>query len=236
MPHSPPTWLQHLRGQFIVFDGPDGCGKTTQLDRFVQFTEMNGLSVCAVRDPGGTEVGNQIRQLLLTPPHQEEMDVRCEMLLFMASRAQLVTKRIKPALDAGKVVLADRFVSSTLAYQGAAGGLPQEDILEVSRVAFGNCLPRLFIIFDVDTDTASARLAASPPKTTPPLEFDVDGGTLCPDRIEARGSNYQKAVRQGYLNQAAADPDHYLIINASADADAVFTKLLESLESKSAMF
>ena len=236
MPHSPPTWLQHLRGQFIVFDGPDGCGKTTQLDRFVQFIEMSGLSVCAVRDPGGTEVGNQIRRILLAPSHQEEMDVRCEMLLFMASRAQLVAKRIKPALDAGKVVLADRFVSSTLAYQGDAGGLSQEDILDVSRVAFGNCSPGLFIIFDVDTDTASIRLTASPKKTTPQLKSNVDGGTLCPDRIEAKGSNYQKAVRQGYLNQAAADPDHYLIINASADADAVFAKLLESMESKSAMF
>ena len=124
-----------LRGRFVVFDGPDGSGKSTQFHRLCADARSAGLDVCEVREPGGTHIGEQIRRLLLDPSVKEDVDLRAEMLLFMASRAQLLAQRVRPALSRGALVLADRFVSSTLAYQGAAGGLPVDDIMAVGRVA-----------------------------------------------------------------------------------------------------
>ena len=132
-------WLNKLRGRFIVFDGPDGSGKSTQFRRFLSLVHSADIEVCEVREPGGTEIGEQVRKVLLDPNNKEEIDLRAEMLLFMASRAQLISQRIRPAMKEGKLILADRFISSTLAYQGSAGGLPQEEILasirRVGRVA-----------------------------------------------------------------------------------------------------
>ena len=122
MTTTAPPWLSRLRKRFIVFDGPDGSGKSTQFQRFSKFVQNAGIEVCEVREPGGTHIGEQIRRVLLDPANKEEVDLRCEMLLFMASRAQLVAQRIRPARHAGQMVLADRFISSTLAYQGTAGG------------------------------------------------------------------------------------------------------------------
>jgi dTMP kinase len=110
-------WLEHLAGRFIVFDGPDGSGKSTQFKRFAAYcrqTSGGALAVCEVREPGGTGIGEQIRQILLDPAN-EDMNIRCEMLLYMASRAQLMEQTIRPALQRNELVLADRFISSTLA-------------------------------------------------------------------------------------------------------------------------
>jgi dTMP kinase len=151
------------------------------------------------------------------------MDMRCEMLLYMASRAQLVAQRIRPALQRGELVLADRFISSTLAYQGAAGGIAIDDILAVGRAAVGDCWPDLVVVFDVDQRTAAARL-------NPLLrqrEFDSDL-----DRIEMRGAAYHRTVRQGYLDQAARDPDRYLVIDARADEEVVHERLLGQLRER----
>ncbi len=112
--------MESLGGKFIVFDGPDGCGKTTQRDLLARHLEDQGLNVVTCKDPGGTEIGDRIRHILLDFD-LSEMDVCCETLLFMASRAQLVGEVIDPALKQNKVVLCDRFVSATCAYQGAAG-------------------------------------------------------------------------------------------------------------------
>ena len=117
----PDTTLQLLSGYFVVFDGPDGCGKTTQLKALITRLETEGIKVRRLREPGGTAIGEQIRKILLSPEN-EAMDVRCEMLLYMASRAQLVYEQIKPALAAGECVVSDRFASSTLAYQGGGRG------------------------------------------------------------------------------------------------------------------
>src|SRR5437868_14970375 len=114
--------LRHLSGKFVVFDGPDGCGKTTQLKTLITKLDEAGVKVRRLREPGGTPIGEQIRELLLSTKNSD-MDVRCEMLLYMASRAQLVREQIIPALAAGECVLADRFASSTLAYQGGGGGM-----------------------------------------------------------------------------------------------------------------
>src|SRR3954454_6927238 len=114
--------MTHLRGKFIVFDGPEGSGKSTQTQMLQAALEAHDLKVLSVRDPGTTRIGEQIRTILLNPDHAE-MGMRCEMLLYMAARAQMMTEVIAPALDSGKVVLCDRFVSSTLAYQLGGEGM-----------------------------------------------------------------------------------------------------------------
>lgn len=209
-------WLPFLAGKFIVFDGPDGSGKSTQFARFVKTAQDAGLSVCEVREPGGTHVGERIRDILLDPIH-DEMALRCEMMLYMASRAQLVEERIRPALAKNCLVLADRFLSSTLAYQGAAGGLPREEIMHVAQAALGApgtpgaAWPDLVVIFDVDEATAATRL-------NPLL-----------DRMERKSAEFHAKVRQGYLDQAKRNPDHHLVIDARADAETVAQSLLDAL-------
>jgi dTMP kinase len=200
--------LSQLAGRFIVFDGPDGSGKSTQFSRFARACREAGIEVCEVREPGGTEIGEQIRRILLDPANRE-MSVRCEMLLYMASRAQLIEQRIQPAIARGELVLADRFISSTLAYQGTAGGLSREQILSVGAVAIGNCWPDLTLIFDVDEETAAHRL-------NPLL-----------DRMEQKGADFHRRVREGYLEQArAALPGRYAVIDATGDEDTVYENLL----------
>lgn len=204
--------MARLRGRFVVFDGPDGSGKSTQFRRFADLARSAGLTVCEVREPGGTYVGEQVRRLLLDPQNKAEVDLHCEMLLFMASRAQLVAQRVRPALARGELVLADRFISSTLAYQGTAGGLDRDDILTAGRIAVGETWPDLVVVFDVDEACAAARLS--------PLL----------DRMERKGAAYHRRVRQGYLDQAAGDPEHYLVIDARDDADRVFERLVSSMK------
>ena len=150
-----------LRGRFVVFDGPDGCGKSTQFRRFADWANAQGVTVTEVREPGGTEIGEQIREILLDPSNGL-MTIRAEMLLYMASRAQLLEERIRPALVRGELILADRFVSSTLAYQGTAGGMTRDEILDVARVAIGDMWPDDIVIFDVDTATAAKRMNPAP--------------------------------------------------------------------------
>jgi dTMP kinase len=202
-------WINHLRGRFIVFDGPDGSGKTTQFRRLAQMAQTAGLKVIEVREPGGTAIGERIRDILLNPDH--DMVLRCEMLLYMASRAQLVDERIAPARADGALVLADRFISSTLAYQGTAGGLDPAEIRQVGRIALRDHWPDLTVIFDVDEQTAASRL-------NPLL-----------DRMEQKGAAYHRRVRQGFLDQAAHDPEHYLTVDATAEADHVFDQLQTGL-------
>ncbi len=208
------SWMSELAGRFIVFDGPDGSGKTTQFRRLVRLArDVAGLPVCDVREPGGTAVGERVRDILLDPVH-DEMDVRAEMLLYMASRAQLVAQRIRPAMEAGEVVLADRFVSSTLAYQGAAGGLSVEEIMAVARSACGATWPDLVVVFDVDEATAASRL-------NPLL-----------DRMEQKGAEFHKRVRAGYLEQAEREPERYAVVDATRSEDAVFDALVAALRER----
>ena len=211
--HSDLTWMSALAGRFIVFDGPDGSGKTTQLRRFTSACAEAGLEVCEVREPGGTSIGERIRDILLDRAC-EEMTLRCEMMLYMASRAQLVEERIRPALQRGCLVIADRFVSSTMAYQGTAGGLELREIEQAAQLAIGETWPDLVVVFDVDEATASKRL-------NPLL-----------DRMEAKGRAFHARVREGYLEQARLWPDRYLVIDASADEPAVWAALLSGLRER----
>ena len=205
-------WAKQLSGRFIVFDGPDGSGKTTQFHRFTEWCEQVGVAVETVREPGGTSIGEQIRSILLDASNRE-MTIPCELLLYMASRSQLVQERIEPALARGSLVLADRFISSTLAYQGTAGGLPESDIRAVGEFALAGRWPDCTVIFDVDESVAASRRDAAP------------------DRMESKGVSFHERVRRGYLQQAEADPDRVLLIDAAADVETVFSTLLASLES-----
>jgi len=192
----------NLAGRFLVFDGPDGSGKSTQCARFASRCREAGLTVCEVREPGGTAIGEQIRRILLDPENVE-MSLRCEMMLYMASRAQLMEQVVEPALGRGEVVIADRFISATLAYQGTAGGMRPEEILAVGRVAIGAHWPDLTIILDVDEAVAATRL-------NPLL-----------DRMEQKGIDFHRRVREGFLAQARAEPDRFLVVDSSGDVGDV---------------
>ena len=196
-----------------MFDGPDGSGKSTQFRRFSAWVKGIGVPVTELREPGGTPIGERIREVLLDVAH-EEMTLTCEMLLYMASRAQIVEEVVQPALERGDLVLADRFISSTHAYQGAGGGLPVESIDLVGNVAVGGWMPDLTVVFDVDPETASRRL-------NPLL-----------DRMERKGETFHARVRAGYLEQVQRNPDHYILVDARPDEETVYTTVMESLEDR----
>src|SRR5687767_8204110 len=150
-----PDW-QALRGRFIVLDGGEGCGKSTQARKLAHFLQQH-LPVTLVRDPGTTDIGEKIRAILLDPAN-DEMGMRCEMLLYMAARAQMMAEIIHPALKRDEVVLCDRFVSSTLAYQLGGDGLSREEIAAVGEVAIGGLWPDFTLIFDLPVEQSQARV------------------------------------------------------------------------------
>lgn len=198
-----------LAGKFLVFDGPDGSGKSTQLSQFLAATKRAGIRVTEVREPGGTEIGEKIRDALLEHLDREEMSLRCEMLLYMASRAQLCEQVVGPALKRGDLVVADRFVASTYAYQGAAGGIPYEEIESAAKIAMVGVEPDATLIFDVDQETAASRL-------NPLL-----------DRMEAKGAEFHARVRNGYRSLVESDPNaqRYLKVDAKGTPDEVFENI-----------
>ncbi|MGC9260071.1 MAG: dTMP kinase [Phycisphaerae bacterium] len=216
-----PAGLSALAGKFIVFDGLDGCGKTTQLDRLEKKLRVLNMPVTRVREPGSTPVGEHIRDLLLTS-RGEGLHIRSEMLLYMASRAQLVYEEIIPALNKGATVLADRYTSSTLAYQGTAGGIPQQDILDVARAATENLWPDLTIILDVPLDLALKRIGSAKHGA------GVQPG-LFQDRIENRVAEFHQKVRAGFLEQARTFAQRYRVISAKGTREEIAGNLEKTL-------
>jgi dTMP kinase len=193
------VWIKKLKGRFIVIDGPDGAGKSTQLTLLAEALRAGGLAVRTVRDPGGTKIGDRIRQILLDREH-EEMAVECELMLYMASRAQLCAQVIRPALAAGACVLADRYISSTVAYQGA-GGLAVERVLAVGGIAVGDTWPDLTVIVDLSAEVGLARAAAARGRH---------------DRMEAKGAKFHARVRELFLEQARRDGGRFAVVDGAA--------------------
>ncbi len=194
------------RGFFLSLDGPDGGGKTTQAARLVEHLRANGLDVVSCRDPGGTALGERVRNLLLDRSDLA-IDLRAEMLLYMASRAQLVSEVIRPALDAGKVVISDRFLLANVVYQGLAGGLPEGDLWSVGKIATGGLMPDLTLILDVPPEVASSRVG------TPR------------DRMEDRPDEFRRRVRSGFLRALKTYRHPFLLLDASDDPEVVERKI-----------
>lgn len=199
------------RGLFLVLDGTEGAGKSTQVRLLEQRLAALGREVLLVRDPGTSRIGEQIRAILLDPAHAE-MAMRCEMLLYMSARAQMMEQIIRPALDAGRIVLCDRFVSSTLAYQLGGDGLTAEDIRAVAQIAISGRWPDLTILLDLPAERSLARV------------------NRAKDRIEQRPMSYHQQVRTNYLAQAEADPRRYRVIDADRPPELVAQDVWREVE------
>lgn len=227
---SPAQTKPILRGKFLVFDGPDGAGKSTQRERLAEVLRAEGVEVVCCRDPGGTAVGDRIRSVLLDYD-LSGMHVNCETLLFMASRAQLVHEVIRPALAAGKTVLCDRFVSSTCAYQGAAGYDPRR-VIELARFAIDDCWPDVTLIFDVDTEEGFTRIGRKPQHAGRNRKR-TEGATLFdgsqPDAMEARPIEFHRKVRQMFLELGAYFPTPVRIIDGRGEESAVHARVMEAM-------
>jgi len=202
--------VSSLRSRFIVLDGPEGSGKSTQVKLLAGALQEQGLAPLIVRDPGTTRIGEQIRAILLDPAHTE-MSMRCEMLLYMAARAQMMAQTIVPGLAAGQTVIGDRFVSSTLAYQLGGDGLTAEQIRAIADIAIKSGWPDLTIILDIPIAQSFARVQRAR------------------DRIEQRPAEYHEQVRRNYLAQAAGDPLRYRVINADRPTEQVHTDIWSAI-------
>ncbi len=221
-----------LSGKFVVFDGPDGAGKGTQLARLREWIESRGGACVAAKDPGGTPIGDRIRQVLLNYDLREMSPV-CEALLFMASRAQLVHEIVRPALAAGRTVLGDRFISSTCAYQVAAG-FPLENVLELGHIAVGDTWPDLTIVLDVPPEVGFQRTGRTPGRVRSRAnhhgdQLDMFGDTRV-DAMEARSMKFHRQVRALFRRLPEVYPRPVVVIDGRGSPEAVFSQVLEALE------
>lgn len=190
-------------GLFVTFEGPEGAGKSTQIERLVGFLRDAGHDLEVTREPGGTPTAEAIREVVLGGRAQDMDDV-CELLLMLAGRADHVGRRIRPALAAGKVVICDRFIDSTAAYQGGARGLDPAEIARLNRLVCGGTWPDLTVLLDLDPEQGLRRAA-----------------TFGHDRIEKAGLAFHRQVRATYLALAEAEPARFLVVDASRDVEAV---------------
>jgi len=199
-----------VNGRFISLEGVDGSGKSTQASMLADALRERGHDVVAVREPGGTALGEDIRDIVLGP---DAMSPWAEALLFAAARAQLVTDVLRPALEAGKWVVADRFLDSSLAYQGTARGLGIDQVVQVNAPGIGDCMPDLTIVLDIVPSSASDRRA----------------GRASVDRIEGEGEALQEAVAGGYREVARLFPERVALISAAGSLDEVHTRVLAAV-------
>lgn len=190
------------RGLWVTFEGGDGTGKTTQATRLETWLREQGRTVVRTREPGGTEVGVLIRDIVLH--HRGEVSPRAEALLYAADRAQHVATLVRPALARGEVVIQDRYLDSSVAYQGAGRVLDAEQVRDLSMWATEGALPDLTVLLDLDPATARRRLDAA----DKPF-----------DRLEAEKSEFHERVRSAFLALAAADPARFLVLDAALPAD-----------------
>lgn len=195
---------------FIVLDGADGVGKSTQVGLLADWLRQLGYPVVTCRDPGSTPLGEAIRKLLLDR-HDLHMALKAEMLLYMAARAQMVEEVIRPALAAGQVVVSDRYLLANVVYQGYGGGLDVNTLWEIGRAATGGLAPDLTVVLDAPPEVASARL----------------GGKR--DRIEARDQEFHARVRQGFLEEARRRPDQIIVLDSTGTVEQVQQQIQEIL-------
>lgn len=210
---------ERKKGLFLSMEGPDGAGKTTQARLLKERLEKLGLPVVLTREPGGTPIGEEIRKLLLNPDFRE-MTVPCEILLYSAARAQLVSECIYPSLQKGITVISDRYLDSNIVYQGLAGGEKPEIIEMINMWAAGRLLPELTFLLDIDVEAGLRRLRGK--HTGAP---DWRG-----DRMEQKELEFHRKVRQGFLQLASRDAGRFFVIQAEDRPESVHEKIWEKMQ------
>lgn len=189
-----------MTGKFISFEGGDGAGKTTQIGKLAERLKAAGTEVVVTREPGGTELGLAIRRALL---HGEDLSPRTEALLYAADRAHHIATVVRPALDRGATVITDRYMDSSIAYQGAARGLGMDTIGDLNRWAVDGLMPDLTFLLDLDPVIGATRIGAAK------------------DRLESAGDAFHAQVRQTFLDLAGREPDRFVIIDASGSPEQI---------------
>jgi len=198
-------------GKLISFEGSEGSGKSTQITRLAAHLQKMGREVVSVREPGGTEIGEQIRNIIVHNSRGDEMCPETELLLFAAARAQLVREIIAPALVAGKIVLSDRFLDSSTVYQGIGRNLAPDPVQQINRFAVGNVMPDLTLVIDVPTEVSLSRIRQR--------ASDI------PDRMERENIDFYHKVREGYLLLAKGMPERLAVIDGDTTEDAIEKKI-----------
>jgi len=213
------------KGIFITVEGPDGSGKSTQVDLLVTFLRDRQHRVLVTREPGGTSTGEAIRKILLEPARGTHLADETELFLFAAARAQHVREIILPALTQGQIVIVSRYLDATVAYQGYGRNLPLDTIRVVNQLATGGLNPDLTLILDVDSETGLHR-AKGADKDTPSGEMD---------RIEAAGIDFHRRVRQGYFAIAAAEPGRCVIVDGRRPIAEVAAQIQQCIKDRFAI-
>ncbi|GEK18439.1 hypothetical protein CPE01_21720 [Cellulomonas persica] len=191
-----------LPGVFVSFEGGDGAGKSTQARLLAAWAQAHGREVVLTREPGGTTLGQTLREAVL---HGEHVDPRTEALLYATDRAHHVASLVRPALARGALVITDRYLDSSVAYQGSGRDLGADEVERLSLWATGGLLPAVTVLLDVDPAVGRTRLTGSP------------------DRLESAGDEFHRRTRQAFLDRAATDPDRWLVLDGTADPDALAT-------------
>jgi dTMP kinase len=201
---------------FITFEGTEGCGKSTQVQRLATRLKAEGIPFVVTREPGGTPIGETIKELLQFSTHGARMTPETELLLFEASRSQLVREVIKPALTRGRCVISDRFFDSTTTYQGAARKLDPQTVAQLNALAVGDCIPDVTFVVDVDVATAQARMQK--PRR--------------PDRMEQEPAEFYERVRQAYRELATREPKRIVLMDGSRSAEELEREIWITLTSR----
>ena len=199
------------KGIFITLEGPDGSGKSTQVGNIKKYFEKRGIKTLISREPGGTSIGEKLREILLNKSNSE-MNCMTEMLIYAAARAQHVNEKIRPALERGEVVVCDRFVDSSIAYQGYGRGLA-EKVMEINKYAVEGTMPDITFFLDIDPAEGKKR---------------ISGGEL--DRLEQEALEFHNSVYKGYIKIAENEPERVIRIDASRSADEVKESIFEYLD------
>ena len=205
------------KGFLVTFEGGEGCGKSTQIKLFTKYLEEHHIDYVLSREPGGTELGNKLREILLHS--KESMNAATEFFIFSAGRSDHVENIIMPALEQGKVVVLDRFYDSSYAYQGYAGDLPVDEMKRITKLATSGIVPDLTILLDISYDEGFGRKS-------------IDESLKNLDRIESKGREYHDKVRAGYLQLAKDEPNRIKVVDASKSKEEVFKNITKLFEEK----
>ena len=200
------------KGLFITFEGADGCGKTTQMELLAEYLKNNGKNVLLTREPGGKGLGEKVREILLN--YDGPVSDRCESFLFLADRAQNIDIIVNPAVSQGKIVLCDRHIDSTVAYQGYGRGLDIERINKLNDIATNGKKPDLTFVFDIDVETSMKRVGKEK------------------DRMESAGIDFHNRVRKGYLELAKQEPQRIKVLDATKSIEEIHNNVIEIINEK----